>query len=130
MHFFSIHSGPIYGQGLLTKALWSLRCRPNVWPGEALPELEPAFKELGRLMMDVGLRLTEHCDQYVAQRGGPPQPGTLQQILLRSPCPKVEHLRLPQMLYSGSAKVCICVVWLAQQLHAATAGSLIALLPF
>jgi hypothetical protein len=65
--------------------------RPNIWPGEALPELEPAFKELGRLMMDVGLRLTEHCDQYVAQHGSTAQSGPLQQILLRSPCPKVSN---------------------------------------
>ena len=69
------------------------RHRPNIWPGEALPELEPAFKELGRLMMDVGLRLTEHCDRHVAQRGSPVQQGTLQQILLRSPCPKVSYDR-------------------------------------
>lgn len=63
-------------------------CRPNIWPDKALPELEPAFKELGRLMMDVGLRLTEHCDRFVAQRSRSAQPDTLQQILLRSPCPK------------------------------------------
>jgi hypothetical protein len=89
-------------EGRCTKI--TVRLRPNIWPGKALPELEPAFKELGRLMMDVGLRLTEHCDQYIAQRGSPAQPGTLQQILLRSPCPKVSglHRRSATLLYLGS----------------------------
>ena len=63
--------------------------RPNIWPGQDLPELEGAFKDLGRLMMDVGLRLTEHCDRYVAACSAPARADMLQQILLRSPCPKV-----------------------------------------
>lgn len=113
-------------------------CRPNIWPWEALPELEGSFKDLGRLMMEVraaahgahiqdscmqllhgqpacqirvrtgtaflrevyrgwfalqvGLRLTEHCDRYVAHRSATAGPNTLQQILLRSPCPKVAYL--------------------------------------
>lgn len=71
-----------------------LTCRPNVWPGESLPKLETAFKELGRLMMEVGLRLTEHCDRYVAAHSAAAAPDALQQILLRSPCPKVT-LRSP-----------------------------------
>lgn len=74
-------------------SMFSMLHRPNIWPEEALPELDPAFKELGRLIMDVGLRLTEHCDQYVARCSSFPQTGTLQQILLRSPCPKVSHLQ-------------------------------------
>ena len=82
------HSGLL--EGRCTEI--TVRLRPNIWPGKALPELEPAFKELGRLMMDVGLRLTEHCDRYMAQHGSPAQPGTLQQILLRSPCPKASSL--------------------------------------
>lgn len=28
-------------------------CRPNLWPREALPPLEPAFKRLGRLIVQV-----------------------------------------------------------------------------
>jgi hypothetical protein len=85
----------------------TVRLRPNIWPEKALPELESAFKDLGRLMMDVGLRLTEHCDQYVAQHGSPMQPGTLQQILLRSPCPKVGglHRQSVTLLYLGEDAV-------------------------
>lgn len=83
--------------------------RPNIWPGKALLELEPAFKELGRLMMDVGLRLTEHCDQYVARRGCLVQPGSLQQILLRSPCPKVSSLvrQSTALVYFGTDGLCM-----------------------
>lgn len=28
--------------------------RPNIWPRDSLPQLEPAFKSLGRLVVDVG----------------------------------------------------------------------------
>jgi isopenicillin N synthase-like dioxygenase len=38
-------------------------CRPNVWPapGGDLEELEPAFKELGQLMYQVGMELLDAC---------------------------------------------------------------------
>ncbi|AQK88288.1 2-oxoglutarate (2OG) and Fe(II)-dependent oxygenase superfamily protein [Zea mays] len=39
-------------------------CRPNIWPNDNLPELEIAFKDLGKLMMEVGLMLAHHCDRY------------------------------------------------------------------
>lgn len=37
--------------------------RPNMWPREELPRLEPAFKELGRLVCAVGCLLAQHCDR-------------------------------------------------------------------
>ncbi len=38
-------------------------CRPNVWPapGSDLDDLEPAFKELGQLMYQVGMELLDAC---------------------------------------------------------------------
>ncbi|RLN00325.1 hypothetical protein C2845_PM06G01650 [Panicum miliaceum] len=39
-------------------------CRPNIWPTGDLPELETAFKDLGKLMLEVGLMLAHHCDHY------------------------------------------------------------------
>jgi len=39
-------------------------CRPNIWPNGHLPELEIAFKALGKLMLEVGLMLAHHCDRY------------------------------------------------------------------
>ena len=35
--------------------------RPNIWPRDSVPELEMAFKELGRLMYDVGMKLLHAC---------------------------------------------------------------------
>lgn len=35
--------------------------RPNIWPTNSVPELERAFKELGRLMYDVGMKLLHAC---------------------------------------------------------------------
>ncbi|XP_051131422.1 uncharacterized protein LOC127251665 isoform X2 [Andrographis paniculata] len=63
-------------------------CRPNIWPCSALPELEPAFKALGKLILDVGLLLAYHCDRYVSKKSKMHIDGSLQQILLRSRCHK------------------------------------------
>jgi len=38
------------------------------WPTEDLPELESAFKNLGKLMVDTGLLLSAHLDRYVEER--------------------------------------------------------------
>lgn len=38
---------------------------PNVWPTAALPALEPAFKALGRLVVNVGSVVAAACDKYV-----------------------------------------------------------------
>ncbi len=59
--------------------------RPNIWPREALPALEPAFKDLGQLVVHVGQLLTAHCDQYVTSRNpGGTTPGRLEAVLERS----------------------------------------------
>lgn len=42
--------------------------RPNLWPDAELPELRPAFQELGRLIIRTGLLLARHCDRYAAAR--------------------------------------------------------------
>lgn len=38
---------------------------PNIWPKEDLPELEDAFKQMGQLVVEVGLLLAKHIDKYV-----------------------------------------------------------------
>ncbi|PIA65219.1 hypothetical protein AQUCO_00100595v1 [Aquilegia coerulea] len=63
-------------------------CQTNIWPGDALPELEPAFKALGKLMLDVGLMLAYHCDQYASKWMTMGDDEGLEQILLRSRCHK------------------------------------------
>eukprot|EP00976_Prorocentrum_cordatum_P059537 1175539-Prorocentrum_minimum.AAC.3 len=39
-------------------------CRANIWPNE-VPELEPAFKDLGQLIVEVGSLVARHCDKYI-----------------------------------------------------------------
>ncbi|KAG6484017.1 hypothetical protein ZIOFF_060810 [Zingiber officinale] len=62
-------------------------CRPNKW-SDALPELEVAFKALGKLMWEAGLMLAYHCDQYVSKKMKDSNAGNLEQMLQRSRCHK------------------------------------------
>jgi hypothetical protein len=39
-------------------------CSANIWPGKDFPELEPAFKNLGRLIVDVGMMVARQCDKH------------------------------------------------------------------
>lgn len=63
----SFYANPIFdiptANGVLVSRYPSY-CRPNMWPSNHLPELEVAFKALGRLMLEVGLMLAHHCDRY------------------------------------------------------------------
>lgn len=36
---------------------------PNIWPHQHLPQLETAFKQLGSLIISVGLKLAGHCSK-------------------------------------------------------------------
>ncbi|XP_006475731.1 uncharacterized protein LOC102623333 isoform X2 [Citrus sinensis] len=63
-------------------------CGSNIWPHSALPELEVAFKALGKLIVDVGLMLAYHCDQYVSKGMKMKENEGLEQILLHSRCHK------------------------------------------
>jgi len=45
-------------------------CLPNIWPKQDLPALEPAFKELGQLVCQVGFLLTRSCDKYAKSKLG------------------------------------------------------------
>ncbi|XP_057466626.1 uncharacterized protein LOC130756163 [Actinidia eriantha] len=63
-------------------------CGSNIWPDKALPELELAFKALGKLILDVGLMLAYHCDLYVSRVTRMHENEGLELILLRSRCHK------------------------------------------
>ncbi|KAL3763195.1 hypothetical protein ACHAW5_005092 [Stephanodiscus triporus] len=41
---------------------------PNVWPAEGLPDMESAFREVGRLMHEVGIMVARCCDSYASSR--------------------------------------------------------------
>jgi hypothetical protein len=77
-------------------------CSRNVWPGRHLPQLEPALKALGRLIIEVGLLLARHCDVYCAAKAGHPQ--RLHDILRQSPCPKGEPGWYSAQLRFGQAQ--------------------------
>ena len=38
-------------------------CRDNVWPEKALPELQPAFLDLGRHIVETGQLVAWHIDR-------------------------------------------------------------------
>lgn len=61
-------------------------CGSNIWPHKALPELEVAFKALGKLILNVGLMVAYHCDQYVSKGHGGDK--GLENTLTRSRCHK------------------------------------------
>nr|XP_027070807.1 uncharacterized protein LOC113695836 isoform X3 [Coffea arabica] len=77
-------------------------CGANIWPRSALPELEPAFKPLGKLILEVGMLLAYHCDLYAFQGMKMLEDDGLEQILRRSRCHK------GRLLYYFPAKHSSC----------------------
>ncbi|KAM1061894.1 hypothetical protein ACFX14_026206 [Malus domestica] len=63
-------------------------CGSNIWPNSELPELEVAFKALGKLILGVGLMVAYHCDRYVSKAIKMREDEGLEQILFRSRCHK------------------------------------------
>ena len=37
----------------------------NIWPTEHIPTFESHFKYVGKIMTDIGLKVIEHCDNYL-----------------------------------------------------------------
>eukprot|EP00775_Hariotina_reticulata_P002002 gene2002-2324_t len=68
-----IHKGSFYANPLqdtydvddASARCFSTYYTPNIWPQQDLPQLEPAFKALGSLIITVGLKLAAHCSRYV-----------------------------------------------------------------
>lgn len=65
--------------------------RPNIWPNQDLPELEPAFKHLGELITNVGYRICKLCDDYVRSANGGLS-SRLHELVAGSPCHKARLL--------------------------------------
>jgi len=64
----SYYNNPIYDRPIEDEALikqYPSAYHPNIWPTEDMPELEIAFKEAGKLVVDTGLLLAIHIDKYV-----------------------------------------------------------------
>jgi len=58
-----LHDRPTEDEHLLRE--YPSYTRPNIWLHDDLPELEPAFKALGRVMYDVGMLLLSKCQELV-----------------------------------------------------------------
>jgi len=68
----SYYCNPLYdkaaGDDDSTRARYPYAYPDNVWPTDDMPELEPAFKAMGRLMFDVIVLLCRGIDNFVAER--------------------------------------------------------------
>jgi isopenicillin N synthase-like dioxygenase len=65
---------------------------PNIWPTPDLPELEPAFKNLGQLIVSVGELVAHQCDNFVRGRLSDYQDQKLSGIIKGSKCCKARLL--------------------------------------
>jgi len=64
----SYYNNPIYDRPFDDEELikkYPAFCNPNIWPKDDLPEMEFAFKDMGKMIVDIGILLARHCDKYV-----------------------------------------------------------------
>jgi len=61
-----LHDRPVDDEETIKK--YPAFCAPNIWPKEDLPGLEFAFKEAGKLVVDVGLLVAKQCDELVHKK--------------------------------------------------------------
>ena len=71
---------------------WPSFALPNIWPRQQLPQLEGAFKSLGRLIVDVGIELSRHIDAFIATQSPSYPAGHLERVLRTSKNPKARLL--------------------------------------
>lgn len=65
---------------------------PNIWPTDDLPELEIAFKELGQLIVSVGILVAKQCDAYIKSQCSTYKDMKLTEIVESSKCCKARLL--------------------------------------
>jgi hypothetical protein len=65
---------------------------PNIWPTDDLPSLEPAFKDLGQMIVSVGLLVAKQCDLYIQSRSSTYKKNLLHSIISESKCCKARIL--------------------------------------
>jgi isopenicillin N synthase-like dioxygenase len=79
----SFYANPQYDESKYDEELAKLGNinAPNIWPKKSIPELEPAFKDLGRLIVDTGLLLSAQLDKFVESRNTRYETGKLYRII-------------------------------------------------
>jgi isopenicillin N synthase-like dioxygenase len=65
---------------------------PNVWPTEDVPELQNAFKDLGCLIVETGILLSKHIDDFIKKEVPTYEDGKIQKIIQDSKCCKARLL--------------------------------------
>jgi len=85
-----LHDKPVSDEDLIKKFPSFLA--PNIWPKDDLPELEGAFKTLGKLVVDVGLLLAKQCDRHVSKQCKGYPANKLYDIIKKSRTPKARLL--------------------------------------
>ncbi|DBA03215.1 TPA: hypothetical protein N0F65_003935 [Lagenidium giganteum] len=63
----------------------------NIWPKE-LPALEPAFMNLGQLIVDTGILVAHQCDRFVEAQCPDYESGKLHRIISQGKCSKARLL--------------------------------------
>ncbi|GAB5033508.1 Hypothetical protein NocV09_01400420 [Nannochloropsis oceanica] len=61
-----LHDNPSTDQDLIDR--YPAFLHPNIWPSKDVPALESAFKDLGKLIVDVGAMVAKQCDVYVGSK--------------------------------------------------------------
>ncbi|KAF0559047.1 Clavaminate synthase-like protein [Gigaspora margarita] len=74
------------------KLEFPMYCHPNIWPKDALPEFEHAFKDLGCFIMDVAKLLARACDIFVSSRLPSAKQNYLEKIIVESHTTKARLL--------------------------------------
>lgn len=74
---------------------------PNIWPTNELPELETAFKELGQLIVEVGVLVSKQCDIYIQKVCPSYEPKKLERTISSSICTKGRLLHYFPVLANG-----------------------------
>jgi len=101
----SYYNNPVYNRPFEDEELikkYPSFCHPNIWP-EEMPELEPAFLNMGRLVVEVGTLLARHVDRYVSSQLSTYEPGKLENIIKTSKTAKGRLLHYFPLKDSDSA---------------------------
>ncbi|CAE7732420.1 unnamed protein product, partial [Symbiodinium microadriaticum] len=97
------HDRPVDDEDLIAK--FPAFLHPNIWPSEDFPALEPAFKRLGQLIVEVGILVSKQCDSYVKKKCRTYSDNKLSNIIKTSLCCKARLLHYYDCSSSMSAAV-------------------------
>lgn len=67
-------------------------CRDNIWPADDVPQMEKAFKNMSRLLVDVGKLVSKQCDLLAQKTYKNYKPGTLHKTIEEGKCHKARLL--------------------------------------